>query len=256
VIRGTKVINTIDVSSNPTTIEPVAVGVDPTRHLAYVLDDGGISILHGSTLQTTVANNPVLELPDTIAVDPVSHLAYIGTTYRSGSVSILEGATVKKTVQIGEVAGLPVFDPSNGLVIFPAGLAPQITVFDGLTDVQSLTPTPTVFEAAANVDTSNGHVYVSGYSTDADTFTELQAPTADTLTITRPTHRHYARGAKVRVTFSCSPGTHNVVLSCVGSTANGHLLPTTKLGSHRFTVRLASRYGPTTTKTVTYVVRK
>jgi hypothetical protein len=254
VIRGFKVINTIDVNAaNSTTLYPIAVGVDPTRHLAYVLDQGGVTILHGTTLKTTVTDGDTLEDPYTITVDPVNHYAYIGTNFNSDSVTILDGAHIKTTVSIGDLPGNPAYDPTNGLVIFPAALAPQITVFDGLHIVKSLTLTP--FEAgAADVDTTNGRVFVSGYRQDQ--IVELQTPGQGQITITRPAHGHYLKGAKVHVKFACKAGLDNTVTSCTASTADGHLLPTSTIGTHHFTVRLRAAYGPPITETITYTVKQ
>jgi DNA-binding beta-propeller fold protein YncE len=253
VIRGTKVINTIDVNSNPTTVYPIAVGVDPTRHLAYVLDQGGVTILHGATLKTTVTDGEVLEDPSSLVVDPVNHFAYIGTGYSDNSVTILDGAHVKTTLSIGALPGSPVYDPTNGLVIFPAADAPQVSVLDGLNVLKSLTLTPTE-GLAAGVDTSNGRVFVSGYYQDV--IAELQTPGPGKITITRPTHGHYTKGAKVHVKFACTKGKDNSVTSCAATTANGQLLPTSTTGKHHFTVKLHAAYGPAIKKTITYKVKK
>lgn len=254
VIRGTKVLNRIDVNSNPTTVDPTAVGVDPTRHLAYVLDEGGVSILHGATLAHTVtAPQERLEDPESIAVDPANHLAYIGTDFNSGSVTILDGTSVKSTVTVGELPGSPVYDPTNGLVIFPSADGPQISVFRGLKDIQGITLTA-VAPAVAGVDTGNGRAFIGGYFSDS--ITELQTPAPGAIVVKRPTHRHYTKGAFVRVKFSCKAGQRNPVISCLASTADGHLLPTNTLGPHHFTVRLHSTYGPVIDKKVTYRVVK
>jgi DNA-binding beta-propeller fold protein YncE len=254
VIRGTKVIKTINVNSDPSTINPTEVAVDPTRHLAYVLDDGGVTLLHGTTLKTTVTDGNTLEDPVSIAVDPANHLAYIGTTaVDQNTVAILDGATVKKTRTIGPVPGSPVYDPTNGLVIFPAADAPQISVFDGLSIIKTLTLTPTE-GSVAGVDTSNGRVFVSGYNQDV--VAELQTPGPGRITITRPTRGHYLKGAKVHVKFACTKGKDNTITSCTATTANGHLLPTSTTGKHHFTVKLRAAYGPAIKKTITFKVKK
>jgi DNA-binding beta-propeller fold protein YncE len=253
VFRGKKIINTVDVNTHGSTIDPKAVAVDPTRHLAYVVDQGGITIMHGSTVQHTVTDGNTLELADSIAVDPANHLAYLGNNVDSGSVTILDGPTVETTVQVGQVTGTPVYDPTNGLVMVPSGNAPQITVFQGLNVVQSLTLSP--FEGSElGVDSSNGRAFISGYA--ADNITELQAPAPGSITIKRPTHRHYVQHTKVHVKFTCKAGVRNTMTSCTATTANGHLLATSTLGVHHFTVKLRSEYGPTITKTVSYRVKK
>jgi DNA-binding beta-propeller fold protein YncE len=255
IIRGTKVINTVDVNSNPTTIEPKAVDVDPTRHLAYVVDQGGFSILHGAKLQTTVTDGDTLADPYSIVVDPANHYAYIGTAFNDDSVTILDGAHVKTTVAIGELPGTPVYDPANGLVTFPSELAPQISVFRGLHVVKSVSLTVNPVQAGAvGVDTSDGRLYASGFHQDL--IAELQTPAPGAITVTRPTHGRYPKGAKVHVKFACTAGRDNNVTSCTGSSANGHLLATSTLGTHHFTVKLRAAYGPTITKSVTYTVRK
>jgi YVTN family beta-propeller protein len=246
VIRGKTVINTVTVGTGPD-----FVAVDPTRHLAYVANEGAgtVSILHGSTLQHTVT---VGDEPDGIAVDPATHLAYVGN-FGSSSVSILDGKTVKATIPVGDAPYIPAFDPTNGLVVFPSAGSSAIAVFAGTKLVQRRT-TAQAGNAVAGVDTSNGRTYVT--SEGGDAITALQTPTLGTITIKRPTHRHYRRGAKVYVKFSCKRGTNNTVTSCKGSTGNGHRLSTTKTGVHHFTVTLHQAYGGKIKKKITYHVVK
>jgi DNA-binding beta-propeller fold protein YncE len=242
VIRGTAVIKTPKVGNGPD-----FVAVDATRHLAYVadIDVDTVSILHGTKLQhvTKVGNDP-----DGIVVDPRTHLAYVGNL-GSSSVSILNGQVVKATVKLGTEPNMQAVDISNGLVIFPTNL-PHLVVFSGTKKIQTVA-TPKAQSWFAAIDTSNGRAVLSSF---AGVITVLQMPTRGTITITRPTHRHYTEGAKVHVRFRCAHGIHNAVKSCKGSTANRHLLPTDVVGVHHFSVKLAQAYGRTLKKSVTYRV--
>jgi YVTN family beta-propeller protein len=246
VIRNKTVLKTIPVGQ-----EPEDVAVDPSRHLAYVTSQGSesISILHGSSLQHTV--NLGGQLTFGVAVDPVTHFAYIGGYF--GALTILDGPNVKLATTIGELPLVPVYDPTNGLVIFPAEDAPQITVFQGINVLQTFTGNP-IEAGYAGVDTSNGRAFVSGYH--GDSVVELQTPAPGSITITRPTHQHYRKGSTVRVKFSCTAGADNTVTHCTGTTATGHLLSTSALGTHHFTVVLRAAFGPAIKKTVTYHVVK
>jgi DNA-binding beta-propeller fold protein YncE len=254
VIRGEKVVKTLKALDGPE-----YVAVDPSRHLAYVSDfyGGAVTVLHGTKRvgDVTVGTNPF-----GIAVDPTTHLVYVGDMGGAAtSVSILDGATVRKTVTVGAIPGVPAYDPSAGLVLFPSQNSAVLSILDGTKVVQRLTTTPTG-NFAVGVDTSLGRAFVTGAASgsldNGNAVTELQAPTAGKVTIKRPAHGHYKRGSKVVVRFSCRPGTNNTVTSCMGSTANRHRLPTTKVGAHHFTVTMRSGFGATIKKKVTYRVTR
>jgi YVTN family beta-propeller protein len=247
VINGEKVVKTVKVAAGPG-----YVAVDPIRHLAYVADTGTdkVSILHVRTLQHTVT---VGTSPQSIGVNPVSGLAYVAN-FNGDSVSILDDQTVKATVGVSE-PGVPLFDPTNDLMLLPSEGSPALNVYSGTKRVERLSTT-LVMTGFGAVDVSNGHAFVTGSttSTPGNTVFELQLPTPNRLSVTRPTHRHYKQGAKVLAKFACKPGTNNVVTLCKGSSKNGRRLPTSKLGVHDFTVTMRSAYGPSIKKKISYRV--
>jgi DNA-binding beta-propeller fold protein YncE len=171
VIRGTSLVRTISVGEDPD-----SVAVDPTRNLAYVTDDtddtddGHVSVINGD--DPTTSTVAVGDQPYVVRVDPVTHLAYVPNN-ADATLSILDGATVKKTVTVGSDAEFPAIDPLNGLVVVPGSVAGRAgaTVLRGTRVLENLT-LPGNGSATGNgyaaFDLSNGRAIVTDSTNTID----------------------------------------------------------------------------------------
>jgi YVTN family beta-propeller protein len=246
IVKNRHVISTIKLSG-----EPGAVAVDASRDLAYVsdLNDEVVWVIHGHSARSMKA--VTADSTFGVAVNPLTHLTYVlGTT----KVSVLAGTTVKRVITLSLGDGDPrqaVVDPVNGLV-YLIGEGSVIDVVRGARIIQRVPTTPSRQKSAA-LDTGNGRLIVA--DGDGNAIEVLQGPRTPTIDLRRPTgHAVYRQGSHVDVAFRCTPGRRNPVRSCRGTQPSGHRLATGRLGSHHFTVRLRSAYGPTVVKRVSYRV--
>ncbi len=95
--------------------KPVAVGVDPESHTAYIVsgDDNKVVLLD-TTTNTTTGAIPVGRNPSAVAVDPTARVAVVSNS-ADNSVSVIDTAanTVTATVPVGEGPSGVAIDPGT-----------------------------------------------------------------------------------------------------------------------------------------------
>jgi Glycine rich protein len=82
--------------------------------------------------------------------------------------------------------------------------------------------------------------------------TPIQPPT---VKITKPANgAKFVKGQRIRVSYTCMPGTGSALQSCAGPVANGGTLKATKTGTFSFKVTALNTAGMAASQTVTYKV--
>ncbi|MFY9717422.1 MAG: YncE family protein [Thermoplasmata archaeon] len=163
VLSGSTVVANVALSTPSVTVgDPTYEVYDPGNGYVYVVDrylfetpGGGVSILNGTTLLTTVT---IGLLPSAAAYDSANGDVYV-TESGANKVAILNGTALVSNLATGKDPGAVAFDPSNGYVYVADHGASALTVFDGISMVGTVGVGGQ--PDALAVDPSSGDVYAA-----------------------------------------------------------------------------------------------
>jgi DNA-binding beta-propeller fold protein YncE len=170
---------------------PIAVAVDPTTHLAYVVNSGDdtLSEISGTSV---VATSGVGNYPQGVTVDPTTDVAYV-TNYGDDTVSEIPVARPTSTVvesaqnptSYGQTVNVTVTPGASGVATITDGGVYEysVTVHDGRGTIPAQLLPPGQYSLQASFIPSNPALWTESASS-VDNLTIDQAPTNVDVTTT------------------------------------------------------------------------
>jgi probable HAF family extracellular repeat protein len=237
--------------------------------VAYAINDAGdvvgeAGVAAGAARAVLVSNGALVNLNSLI--NPSDPLApYVTLTSATGISNAGYIAAEGTDVRYPGVAQVFLLTPINEAPV----VTPVVTGTPGQNGwyVSSVTlswnvvggPPPTTTGCATvTVPNTKGTTYtcaaVNSLGSASDSVTIKEDTTAPTARVVTPSSgANYALGQSVTAAYTCAD-TISGVASCVGTVADGALVPTSTAGQQQFVVTATDNAGNVTTKTITYTV--